>query len=644
MIIRLFKNSKYLVFLIIHLFLSLSALSETPSCLLYKVEGKNDFGSYVASITEFPNGEIVWNASYKEKWKNEYGVEELWFGKKYDNFAEFKVRSHSFLSQVGSNKLSKEQFQARETVIIDLMDPSKITKPISIKCKFDDTWNDKREKKLITAGMSNPFLVNLAKFIAIDSVVDWYQKQPLLDPYRDNQDFKSKNFYSITDLTDESFYQKEKKVLRLRNLKPNSFSLMEAQLKNLSLSFSLKEKAEIVDDQTFQSNINEIGLFQLKQDQVDIPDGDSALWTSMYFVALVNKYLVTKDVKTYQRAIKVLNGILLLLKISENSEEFARGIMPYKTTTPFNERWIRGSPPYNHLYWLPGSNNDMIKGLILTFAWSTKFISPKDPLFQELKWAVKKLKSVKLKRLNGLNQAYIEGLDAIYNNSEEGYYQFIKKYLSNQNALELLGLNRQFYIHGVADWSGINLAMVSANAFYIIAEAIEKKWSMLPPIFWPADGFPDYTRDATWVKVQQQKTIKELAKMFVGAKRDFLCLMNHSLNSKELGPAPESCFASLKETPAYIPDEALAFDYRLKEDFIFSSMPDLPWKSIPNRQPAEQHLLPNVLYPKYEGESFTSQMMWKEGFSYMDFKPEKFRVPRVDYLFSYWSYQYFQNR
>ena len=644
MILRPFKKSKVLSFLIVQLFLGFSALSETPSCFLYKIQSQNDFGNYIASITEFPNGDIVWVASYKEKWKKEYTVEELWFGKKRDNLAEFKVRSHNFLSQVGNYVLSKEEFQAKETVIIDLMDRNKVTKLVSVKCEFDDSWNDKREKKLIAAGMSNPFLINLAKFIAIDSVIDWYQKQPLLDPYRENPDFLSKNFYSITDLTDESFYQKQKKVLRLRNLKPNSFSLMEAELKNASLSISLNEKAEILDDQTFQNNINEIGLFQLKQDQVDIPDGDSALWTSMYFVALVNKYLITKDMKTYQRAIKVLNGILLLLKISENSEEFARGIMPYKATTPFDERWIPGNPPYQNLYWLPGSNNDMIKGLILTFAWSTKFISSKDPLFQQLQAAVKKLKSVKLKRLNSLNQAYIEGLDAIYNDSEEGYYHFIKKYLNNQNALELLGLNRQFYLHGVADWSGLNLAMVSANAFYIIAEAIEKKWSLLPPIFWQAEGFPDYTRDATWVKNQQKKTIKELAKMFIGAKRDFLCLMNHSLNSKELGVAPESCFGSLKETPAYLPDEALAFDYRLKEDFIFSSMPDLPWKSIPNRQPAEQHLLPNVLYPKYEGEAFTSQMMWKEGFSYKDFKPDKLRVPRVDYLFSYWSYQYFQNR
>lgn len=637
------KNAKHtllftLLMLAIQVHATKKADSKSEQCVSFAIFGEDAFGSYTGELQVTKDRKVFRHVTYANSWQNKFKVESLWNGTiDRSGVASFQVSDNTFLSEVDETTLTREQFQKSETIKID-------TKLLSSNksCSKIASAETRREKKQIQRGYPNPILIRLAKFIAMDPIVRSYQKNPFLAPYKDHPDFKYHRYYATTDLTDLDFYQKNPNTLRLRNVSVNSFSLTEAQLKNLAFSHTLQEKAEIMDKNTAEFNINSLGLFHHTIDGNFFPDGDSALWTGMYVASQGAKYLTTHDPETLTKVRKSLSGLLLLLKVTENPNEFARGAMPKDPRTRVDERWKLGTGKYSDVYWLPGGNNDMIKGLILGLIWGYKVIPHNDPLFSEMQSGLEKLKTIKLKRLQGLNQSYISGLDALFSSSPDAYVKFVKSYLTNQNALELLGLNRQFYLKGVADWSGVNLSTVAALSFYLISDEIAKKWPQLPQSLSATNEIPDYSRDAQFVKKQQKKTIYEMNEVFKYAKRDFVCLMHHSLNA-ELGPAPQRCFISLIETPAELPEVSLGYDNRLKKDFTYAASPYLPWKFVGKKDsiiPAG--LSGNQMYPMYEVDAFTSQMMWKESFGINDRKPRGAKVPRVDYLFSYWTYQMFQ--
>lgn len=612
--------------------------SESEQCVSFALFGEDSFGRYSGELQIMKNKNVFRQVTYENFWQNKFQVESLWQGNldKSGN-AVFNIKNHTFLSEVDDTTLTQEQFQKTEVVKLNTKflntnkSCSKLTSP-----------KMKREKKRIRQGYPNPILVKIAKYIAMDPIVRTYQKNPFLAPYKKNPDFMYHRYYATSDLTDLDFYQQNPSTLRLRNVNVNVFTLTEAQLKNSAFSHSLREKAEIMDKNTSDFNINSLGLFHHTIDGKFYPDGDSALWTGMYIAAQGAKFLATQDPEALAKVRKSLSGLLLLLEITKNSEEFARGAMPKDERTQVDDSWHLGTGKYSNVYWLPGGNNDMIKGLILGLIWGYKVIPHNDSLFSEMQSGLKKLKTVKLKRLQGLNQSYISGLDALFNSSPDAYVNFVKSYLTNQNALDLLGLNRQFYLQGVADWSGVNLSTVAALSFYLISDEIIKKWPHLPKSLSASTDIPDYSRDAHFIKKQQKKTIYQMNEVFKYAKRDFVCLMNHSLNS-ELGPAPKNCFISLIETPAELPEVSLGYDNRIKKDFTYAASPYLPWKFFGKKDNIiPDGLAGNQMYPMYEVDAFTSQMMWKESFGINDRKPRGAQIPRVDYLFSYWNYQMFQ--
>lgn len=622
--------------------------NDAQSCLAFPIQGENSYGSFRGKIQLDKTGRALRNVQYDQALYGQLQIQELWSGNQAVQngraVIQFNPRRHKFLTQLGNSIVaSGEEYLQTDLVSYSLKD---LQAAGEVQCDKIQDLQNRRVQNEIKPGLKNPALIKLAKFLFIDSVIEWHRKQPALDPYRSHPDYIQKKFYTINDLTDREFYQKNPHSLRLRDVSANEFTLMEAWLRRSAYAFNLDDKAQTFDINTRKYNINSLGLFSYVVGDKIHPDGDSSLWTAMYLASQASRYLVTQNAEAYANFKTALQGLLLLVNVSDDPQSFARAAMPGDGSSEVGAEWKRGQGKYSHVLWLPGGNNDMIKGLFLGFAWAHKVLPAKDPLRAEINQALSKLENVKLKRVNGPNKAYVKGLRFLFNRDERSYDAFIRFYLANQNLTDITDLDRPFYIDGITDWSGTNLNMVGSWSLMLIAEEIAK---VEGPVVELNRNLAEITGRApqavtgAWIAKQMKRNLHEVHLAMKYAKRDSLCLLAYGVSKEQLGPAPASCWLSLHETPRDLPDVALAFNRQFEADFIFSSIPSLPWKSVLEKQDPIRHLMSNKNYPKFEGDGFASQLMWKENnFRYKGEKAALKHMPRVDYLFSYWTYKYYQ--
>ena len=92
-----------------------------------------------------------------------------------------------------------------------------------------------------------------------------------------------------------------------------------------------------------------------------------------------------------------------------------------------------------------------------------------------------------------------------------------------------------------------------------------------------------------------------------------------------------------------LPLDGLEMDRRFNKDFIYSPTPDLPWKAVFERKSVDKFLGAHIHFPKFEGDGIDSQYMWKDNaFEILGRKQSGKIMPRIDYLFSYWTLRYYE--
>jgi hypothetical protein len=618
------------------LVLSIGIQAEVESCKAYKINGDNQYGHFEGQIQIKSNGDINRIVRYNNPYQSKYNIEELWTSKKADQISArsivFKTKKHNFLSVVGNESVSKEEYQSTDEWNYSIND---LEKNSILNCEEIYDLENRRIKNEIKAGLKNSWIASFAKFAIINKVIKWYREQPLLDPYRDNQEFKDNKFYTVDDLTDRDFYIKNPDVLRIRNSTINEFTLNEALLRNSAYSHSIEEKVKFFDENTRKYNINKIGLFSYVIGDELHADGDSSLWSAMYLSSQASRYLVTKDPVALANFKKSLEGLITLVNICPDESSFARAAMPNTDKTRVGDDWKKGDGEFGDLLWLPGGNNDMIQGLFLGFTWAYKLLPENDPDWLAVRDIVLRLENVKLKRVNSFNQVYIKGLKTLFTKDERSYQEYLNYYLKTDNIADLFALNRPFYIDGITDWSGTNLNMIGSYMMMLMSEEIAKR----------EVSNEDNGVNAKWIVKKVKENLVELHQVLKYAKRDYLCLMAYSSNKEKLGPVPDKCWLSFIETPMEQPSIQLDYDRSYEKDFIISSTPSLPWKSVGKRRDPIEHTMSNKNFPKFEGDGIDSQLMWKaNGFGFHGSKTWNKHVPRVDFLFSYWTYQYLMKR
>jgi len=618
------------------------AISEhaMSACEGYNIEGKDSFGHYQAQVQISDKTSPVIILDYFKKW-NGYSIQGLHRGRLTAGtndqlVVDFELKRHQFITKLNDIALTKSEFQSSYLIRFHL-NKSEVT-----TCRTISDQDDKREKIEIKKSVENPFLVQVADKLLISGVKKWYLKQPELDPYRQSEDFIHKKFYYVNDFTDLKFYRSHPNFLRFRNIEVNDFTLREVALRNTAYANSITEKADYFENSTFQNNINTLGMFDYTINDERHSDYDSALWTAMYAASQAMRYNVTKNSEALQRFKNSIQALVTLVDITEDQQSFARALMPVHTTTRINDQWKKGSGQYENVYWLPGGNNDMIKGLFLGFIWAYKTLDHRDPLFLKVKKAVRQLENIKLKRLSQINQVYIQGLNALFYLDQQNYKKFIHFYLSNQNIVDLLGVDRPFFVDGIADWSGVHLSMVAHLSLLLITEEIQKKENHFRSAYSELDMIDRSTVNAAWIIEQIKETLNDSYVAMKNTKRDYLCLMNYSINRSLMKSSIEQCFASFIETPMVLPLDGLEMDRRYNKDFIYSPTPDLPWKAVFERKSVDKFLGANTHFPKFEGDGIDSQYMWKDNaFEILGRKQSGKLMPRIDYLFSYWALRYY---
>src|SRR5262245_18391254 len=90
-------------------------------------------------------------------------------------------------------------------------------------------------------------------------------------------------------------------------------------------------------------------------------NGDGAVWSGMYAGSQALRWLVTKDPKALANYKRVVKGLMLLMDITDSSEEVVRTAHLFKEGETLNHPWARGQGRFAHIKYIKGGNNDMIK-------------------------------------------------------------------------------------------------------------------------------------------------------------------------------------------------------------------------------------------------------------------------------------------
>lgn len=631
------KALNFLLFLVLNsIFTHSFAETSVRSCRSYELSSSNNFGSFSGFLNIYSDGFAERWVEYSNKSENGLRIEELWQGRVQSEFeAQFPLNQNRFISKLGENKLPKNAFENERLETINFQNLK-----VLAFCKNVDDPTSKRKKIEIKPGRSNPVVVQIAKSLLLRNILKWYESQPELNPYRNNPDFIANRFFLIQDFTDLEFYRGSLDRLRVRNAYASEFTIAEAFLRRSAYAYTLEQKAEIFDRETKAFNINRFGLFQDFAGGFGIPNYDSALWTGMYVASQAARYQATLDPIALENVRESLRGLLLLVKImnEEGQNTFARSLIPNDGSSQSHPNSVLAKSSSIKISYIPGANNDMLKGLILGMAMAYKVLPAKDPLVSEMAEVISDLKNVKLKRMQGLNQVYLFGLDAILNHSTDSYQKFLRAYLQNQNLLNLIGLDAQFFIEGMADWSGVNLSAVSVASFFAISNELIKIWPEDEGLASGSQGEVQglKTVNVNWILQQQRRTLKRLQEMFSMTKRDNLCLMYKTVFDSQIDP-PNECLQAMIETPVEYPSQKVTVDHSTQADFVLSKRPWLPWKSFKQRQSVQYHMMANSIYPIFETAALNSPMYWAESpFQFQNEKRENAKLARVDFIFSYW--------
>jgi hypothetical protein len=284
----------------------------------------------------------------------------------------------------------------------------------------------------------------------------------------------------------------------------------------------------------------------------------AALWTGIYVASQIYRYQATGEAKAKANVLKSLDGILKLQEVTGNWSMFARAIRP--ATGDTTGGWHTGAGALSNLEWLEGGNNDMMKGLYISYVLGHELLCKapgNETTCARIRTNAKHLADdVNVDRgSDDLDSAW---LTAVVTNDPIAKITYQGKanaaWIATKPVVEA---NTRLYEQGTADWSGLNLGFVGSVFHMSLAQGFDVGGN-------GKATFRKVIQD-TWSNLRQQR----------------LPLWN-LLHAVYGTSGPDATTAQdvvwrLRELP--FPKPTIKVDHRIRPDFCLSPYPSLPWKN-----------------------------------------------------------------
>lgn len=672
-------NCRFHLFLtfFVSLFLSFSVKAELLQNKIFKIQGSSSkYGLYQGDLElRAQNSKIqVTKAFTYQDYKFEnLSVQEIWTGEATQVEGQivinFNIRQAVLFKSAEGMVRTPEMFHTNLKVIqiIDLNSMNSFLRGqeefkeriIQVtKLKAKPLWENLRTQSA-SYGKESSLIIKLLAGIIDMKVFKWYHADPMIKAYEHREEFKSKNHYFVFDPTDFDFYQQNPGLLRVVNKVPDTISLIEDIQRRNAYAPTLKEKMEHFEDQMNKYHINDLGQFSTAQFDKNgnfvryVMVGDGALWTGMYLASQAMRYQVTKDSEALENVKKTLKGLMLLMDVTGDHKKFARNVTYDDGSIKVGGEYRRGTGIHQDKIWRAMGNNDMFKGLIHGFIWSY-FIIPESEteLRKELLEHMDLLPKLEIAQEKS-NKVPAYGLRALVSKSEDDKRTFVKSFMLAQMGKQVFNIEGSTHLGGIADWSGINLTMVSTITNILIAKAIIK-------------DFPSKDRllqnNENDVLHGSMKSLMLQWKDMVESRRDLLTIAAYNFaikNGFKIKEANElndghskddlkkvwsrsltHSIWGLREIPINRSKYNISYDFSLRPDWSLSWWPKLPWKSVKEKQPIEYHMQGAYAYPFFETTGIGSNFVWKDQpFSFKGGSQKSMKDPGTDYLYTYWMAQ-----
>ncbi|WP_295900356.1 hypothetical protein [uncultured Bdellovibrio sp.] len=585
-------------------------------------------------------------------------VQEIWTGKAVatgDSVTiTYDIRQGDFITRLGNQKREPSDFRNPVTVISRF-----VASPAGLATQFADKKVSNYSEWITTRRdlEAKPLWVNERKNLdakgpriplAVRGVINLfklkigYDKDPLVKSYKDRPEFKDEHPYIVFDPTDFEFYRTNKDIIRVVNKITDDISITESVVKRNAYSPTLAEKANGFDKNARDFHINEAGMLShaILDDNGHLIsyqyDGDAALWTGMYVGSQAMRYLATKDSTALQNVRKSVKGLITLLDITGNPQEFARTLAAYDPKTPIPEKWHRGTGKYENLIWLEGGNNDMVKGITHGFLWASLVIPKSDTeIWNELRDKSRKLIDLRVMQEKPQNRPAAYGL-AAYITGDQGFKdQYVKSYSTFKVKISGYSFDTTFYWHGSADWSGINLGVVGDITDITLADLLGQ------------NKIRDQLRERlmdSWVTYEPaQRHLVTLAAYGFAYKHGTRGgnFRSESSDTRFVSALWQSVWG-LREIPYPRPNLDVSIDHSLRPDWCMSPIPRLFWKAVKKPEPPIDFFYQGLYnYPVFELQAFSSNFVWKDSaFLYQTSHSKGVENSGVDYLYAYWLAKY----
>lgn len=604
--------------------------------------------------------DVVRVATYINSYFEGLKVQEVWIGKAVpteENLTiSFDLKQGDYVTALDKNRRAESDFRNNVTLVVQFTPKdrglqaqfsdkkaSKYSEWLTTKRNLESEplWKDLRAKR-DAAEKPNPPAVaaaikNFKKKIG-------YDKDPLVNSYKEKPEFKTETPYVISDVTDFEFYRKNKDIIRVVNKVTDDISIAEAAVKRNAYSPSLLEKQRGYEGNTKDHHLNELGMVSYAR--VDekgrflgfIPDVDSALWTGMYVGSQSMRYLATLDKEALFNVRKSLKGLLTLLEVTGDSAVFARTVATSIPGAPLPEGWKAGEGNYAQIIWLDGGNSDMLQGVLHGLTWAYLVLPETErDLLNQIRAAVPKLLSLKEVQSNPRNRAQAQGLISLFLDSSNAKDEFRSYYsATTSSSVKKPGpFEGPFYYRGNADWNGVNTNMVTSINEILLAEKLEE------------DQLRSKLREQLldqWVtyKLADRHALTLAAQAFSYRWGTRSPLFKTEAGDSQFTESLDRAKWGMREIPFPRPNLNIAIDHSLAPGWSMSPVPKEFWKPLKTPSPPTSYFYQGLYnYPIYEFQAFSSNFVWKDSaFTYETANLKDLEKSGVDYLYAYWMARY----
>jgi len=448
---------------------------------------------------------------------------------------------------------------------------------------------------------------------------------PAVAPYVERPEFQAAMHTWIFDPTDFQFSRDNPGTVRVIQKVVDAVSLAEARIRNRAYAQTLAEKQAVFEPLVPENHLSETGMIcyhdpSLPDGEDQEPDGDSMLWTGVYAASQALRYLETGDADAYANMLEAIEGQLLCHDIAAATPgDFARTTRPH--LTPLGD-WNQGTGEHAGYDWLPGANNDMMKGYVVGFSWAFQAIEQAggdDALVNRMVAVLDDLldnndpvDTGSGDITNSMSRGTLDLMQYMMTGDLDTYADYLTCYPAIQTWMVDMG-NGAFYEYGTSDWSGNHLVIQGLLTLYATAGFAAGPLNSLDS---HADAYADGLAQALDNLKHTRLGLYQLVAAGLG---DFAAAQ----------PELEEARWTLREFPA--PKESYAIDFRINPSFCMSPIPNLPWKGDWTTTDRTQSISVPPLF-----ERPVDNYRWKSGAGTYKGSIETYDNPGVDYLFAYW--------